>query len=114
MVLPRHQSEVPVTAAVGAERNVNTGCDRQNKVAWHGAILEDGPLPRKTGYCHSCFLWIRSGRVELPVSCSSRGSLIMKTHLQTVLWGLTICLIVCAFQWATTPPAMAQAMGGQE
>jgi biopolymer transport protein ExbB len=32
----------------------------------------------------------------------------MKTHLQTVLWGLMICLVVFAFQWATAPQARAQ------
>ena len=32
----------------------------------------------------------------------------MKTHLQTVLWGLMICLVVFSFQWATAPRAVAQ------
>src|SRR6516225_1698118 len=46
--------------------------------------------------------------VNLPEHRSSRGSLIMKTHLQTVLWGLMICLVVFSFQWATAPRAVAQ------
>jgi len=32
----------------------------------------------------------------------------MKTHLQAILWGLMICLVVFSFQWATTPRALAQ------
>jgi biopolymer transport protein ExbB len=31
----------------------------------------------------------------------------MKTHVQTALWGLMICLLVFAFQWATAPQALA-------
>ena len=32
----------------------------------------------------------------------------MKTHLQTVLWGLMMCLVVLAFQFARAPQAVAQ------
>src|SRR5579862_9127165 len=43
-----------------------------------------------------------------PSQCSSRGSLIMKSHRQTVLWGLMMCLVFVAFQFARSPQAVAQ------
>src|SRR5689334_21514524 len=46
--------------------------------------------------------------VNLPEYRSSRGTLIMKTHLQAILWGLMICLVVFSFQWIAAPRALAQ------
>ncbi|MGE5191274.1 MAG: MotA/TolQ/ExbB proton channel family protein [Deltaproteobacteria bacterium] len=38
----------------------------------------------------------------------------MKTHLQAILWGLMICLVIFSFQWATAPPAVAQDDAGAD